>query len=69
MIEGDNLTEANLQVNGPREEPAQREADRQELEGEDNFPHNSLMWFPWPKATYMPSQYELLFINTSDFNR
>ena len=35
---GDNMTEANLQANGLREEPAQRAADRQEMEEEDSSP-------------------------------
>ena len=43
---GDNMTEANLQANGLREEPAQRAADRSEMEGEDSSPHNSLTWSP-----------------------
>ena len=43
---GDNLTEANLQAEGLREEPAQRPADRQEMEEEDSSPHNLLMWSP-----------------------
>ena len=42
---GDNITEANLQVDGLREEPAQRAVDRREME-EDTSPHNSLMWSP-----------------------
>ena len=54
---GDNMTEANLQADGLVEEPAQRAADQQETEEEDSSP------------AYRPSQYELLFINTSDFNR
>ena len=43
---GDNMTEANLQADGLREEPAQRAADRQEMEEEDSSPHNSLTWSP-----------------------
>ena len=43
---GDNITEANLQANGLREEPAQRAADRQEMEEEDSSPHNLPMWSP-----------------------
>ena len=43
---GDNLTEANLQAEGLREEPAQRAADRQEMEEEDSSPHNLLTWSP-----------------------
>ena len=43
---GDNLTEANLQAEGLREEPAQRAVDRQEMEEEDRVPHNSPMWSP-----------------------
>ena len=43
---GDNITEANLQVDGLREEPAQRAVDRQEMEEEDSSPHNSPMWSP-----------------------
>ena len=40
------MTEANLQADGLREEPAQRAVDRQEMEEEDSSPHNSLMWSP-----------------------
>ena len=36
----DDTTEANLQANGLREEPAQRAVDRQEMEEEDSSPHN-----------------------------
>ena len=43
---GDNMTEANLQADGLAEEPAQRAADQQEMEGEDSSPHNSLTWSP-----------------------
>ena len=43
---GDNMTEANLQADGLREEPAQRAVDRQEMEEEDSSPHNSLTWSP-----------------------
>ena len=43
---GDNLTEANLQAEGLREEPAQRAADRQEMEEEDSSPHNLPTWSP-----------------------
>ena len=35
---GDNMTEANLQADGLREEPAQRAADRWEMEEEDSSP-------------------------------
>ena len=63
------MTEANLQADGLREEPAQRAAERLEMEGEDCSPHNLPNVVPCPEAAYKPSQYELLFINTSDFNR
>ena len=43
---GDNLTEANLQAEGLKEEPAQRAVDRWEMEEEDSSPHNSLTWSP-----------------------
>ena len=43
---GDNLTEANLQAEGLREEPAQRAADRHEMEEEDSSPHNLPTWSP-----------------------
>ena len=66
---GDNLTEANLQAEGLREEPAQRAVDRQEMEEEDSSPHNLPDMVPCPEAAYRPSQYELLLIDTSDFNR
>ena len=40
---GDNLSEANLQVEGLVERPAQGAADRWEMEEEDSSPHNSMM--------------------------
>ena len=43
---GDNMTEANLQANGLREEPAQRTAEGWKMEEEDSSPHNSPMWSP-----------------------
>ena len=46
---GDNMTEANLQTDGLREEPAQRAADRQEIEEEDSSPHNLPIWSPVQK--------------------
>ena len=66
---GDNMTEANLQADGLVEEPAQRAVDQQEMEEEDSSPHNSANMVPCPEAAYRPSQYKLLFINTSDFDR
>ena len=59
------MSEANLQADGLVEKPAQGAADWQEMEEEDSSPHNSPTWSPVQR----PSQYELLFINTSDFNR
>ena len=41
---GDNLTEANLQAEGLREEPAQRAVDRWEMEEEDSSPHDFPAW-------------------------
>ena len=43
---GDNITEANLQADGLREEPAQGAVERQELEEGDSSPHNLLTWSP-----------------------
>ena len=43
---GDNITKANLQADGLREEPAQRAAERWEMEEEDSSPLNSPMWSP-----------------------
>ena len=41
------MTEANLQAEGLREEPAQRAVDRWEMEEEDSSPHGlALMWSP-----------------------
>ena len=40
------MTEANLQVDGLREEPVQRAVDRWETEEEDSSPHNLPMWSP-----------------------
>ena len=41
---GDNLTEANLQAEGLKEEPAQRAVDSQEMEEEDSSPCNLPTW-------------------------
>ena len=46
---GDNLTEANLQAEGLREEPAQRAVYRQEIEEEDSSPHNLPTWSPFQR--------------------
>ena len=43
---GDKTSEANLQVDGQVEKPAQGAADWQEMEEEDSSPHNSLTWSP-----------------------
>ena len=40
------MTEANLQADGLMEEPAQRAANRQEMEEEDSSPPNSPTWSP-----------------------
>ena len=39
----DKTSEANLQVDGQVEKPAQGAADWQEMEEEDSSPHNLLM--------------------------
>ena len=59
---GDNLTEANLQAEGLREEPAQRAADRWEMEEEDSSPHNLLTWSPVqrPPTGHLNTNYCLL---------
>ena len=44
--QGDNITEANLQADGLREEPAQGVVERQEMEEGDSSPHNSPTWSP-----------------------
>ena len=41
---GDNITEANLQADSLREEPAQGAAERWEMEEGDSSPHNSPTW-------------------------
>ena len=43
---GDKMSEANLQVDGQVEKPAQGGADQQEMEEEHGSPPNSLMWSP-----------------------
>ena len=63
------MTEANLQVDGLVEEPAQRAVDWWEMEEEDSSPHNSPTWSPVQRLPTGLPQYELLFINTSNFNR
>ena len=60
----DKTSEANLQVDGQVEKPAQGAADWQETE-EDSSPHNSLTWSPVQR----PPQYETLPRNMSDFDR
>ena len=40
----DKTSEANLQVDGQVEKPAQGAADWQEIEEEDSFPPNSPTW-------------------------
>ena len=59
---GDNITEANLQADGLREEPAQGAAERWEMEEGDSSPHNSLMWSPVkrPPAGHFNANYCLL---------
>ena len=42
----DKMSEANLQVDGQAEKPAQGAVDLQEMEGEDSSPLHSLMWSP-----------------------
>ena len=46
---GDDMTEANLQTEGPEVRPAQWVADWHEMEEEDSSPHNSPMWSPVPR--------------------
>ena len=43
---GDKTSEANLQVDGQAEKPAQGAADWQETEEEDGSPPNSPTWSP-----------------------
>ena len=43
------MTEANLQMEGPEERPAQWAVDHHEMEEEDSSPHNSPMWSPIPR--------------------
>ena len=45
---GDDRTEANLQMDGPEERPAQGVSDHHETE-DDSSPHNSLTWSPVPR--------------------
>ena len=40
------MSEANLQVDGQVEKPAQGAVDCQEMEEEDSSPHNLLTWSP-----------------------
>ena len=47
VIEGDNMTEVNLQADGLVEEPAhQRAVDLRGMEGEDSSPYNLPTWSP-----------------------
>ena len=43
---GDNITEANHQADGLREDPVQGAVERWEMEEGDSSPHNLLMWSP-----------------------
>ena len=47
--QGDNMTEANLQVDSLEERPAQRVVDHCEMEEDDNSPHDSPTWSPVPR--------------------
>ena len=40
----DKMSEANLQVDGQAEKPAQGAADQREMEEEDSSPHNLRTW-------------------------
>ena len=42
----DKTSEANLQVDGQAEKPAQGAVDQWEMAEEDSSPHNSPMWSP-----------------------
>ena len=48
---GDKMSEANLQVDGQVEKPAQGAVDRQEMEEDDSSPPNSLTWSPVQRLT------------------
>ena len=61
----DKMSEANLQVDGQAEKPAQGAVDWWEVEEEDSFPLNSPTWSPVQR----PPQYETLLRNMSDFDR
>ena len=65
----DKTSEANLQVDGQAEKPAQGAVDWQETEEEDSSPHDSLTWVPCPEAAIRVPQCETLLGNMSDFNR
>ena len=61
----DKMSEANLQVDGQMEEPAQGVADLWETEEEDSSPLHSPRWSPVQRLP----QYETLPGYTSDFKR
>ena len=65
----DKMSEANLQVDGQAEKPAQETADLQEMEEEDSSPLHSPTVVPCPEAAIRPPQYKTLLGNISDFNR
>ena len=46
---GDDMTESNLQMEGPEERPVQWVMDHHETEEEDSSPHNSQTWSPIPR--------------------
>ena len=65
----DKTSEANLQVDGQAEKPAQGAADQQEMEEEDSSPHHSLTWSPVQRPLLGCLNMKPLLRNTSDFNR
>ena len=66
---GDKTSEANLQVDGQVEKPAQGAADWQEMEEEDGSPPHSPDMVPCPEAAVRLPQHQTLLRNMSDFNR
>ena len=65
----DQTSGANLQADGQMEVPTQGAKDLWGSEEADTSPSHSLSWSPAPEATVRPPQCDILFGNTSDFNR
>ena len=65
----DKMFEANLQVDGQVENPAQGAADWQEMEEEDGSPHNLPTWHPVQRPPLGHLNMKTLLRDMSDIDR